>query len=369
MSVGMYILPQAEGAGSVRIRLYAVGEPVAVDHRAPFSGLVKFGPGDMLAIGDVTVTLAVDGKARPGQVERTEDIADVVSGALRDASSGWRGYRRALDKAASFISPEDAQKAERWHVNGLAALLRFMAVCLGLVVASDFLESREMFRFAHYTAFAADVLLLFSLFYTTVRYRIRFVGRILLLMTICQMSTPPYEAWPEYFGSFGTGAIGLVILPMAFLIGWLYDMGAGCVFEKVRLRFFLRYMLLVFVQSMLFALEFLARDESAISPYWYVFEMAMVLAYPLWAKLIPTDPDQDEPRVSFVEELASMRTWRTWEARGIAVFAVTAPIIHILANLGRSAVCSSILLNCAESPLCCTPAVFCLCVSATRCGQ
>ena len=292
--------------------------------------------GDTVEIGGVCARLRITGCNVTDLTTSPNGVAEVATSARKDIRSGWRGYRKALEEISPFISPEEAQKAAQWHKEGLGALVRCF-IALSMVTGLSWVfESNRLFLWAGVTGLVWDVLSSFLILYVTVRYRIRFAGRIIVLgqCIFAAYCNPPDASWLTYFDNQGPGGIFVILL--AYFLGWLYDIGAGCVFANSRKQFILRYMLLVVFTSALNVLTLIMEEASPISNYWNLLTIGVVLFFPLWAKIVPRSNLENHLDISFVAELASIRTWRTWKSYAIAILAVSAPLFYVLANLGAT---------------------------------
>ena len=298
-------------------------------------GRRKFDVGDVVGIGDVCARLRLVGDGTIDLTESPDGVSDVAVSARKDVRSGWRGYRKALEKISPFISPDEAQKAEHLHRDGLRALVRWLVAVVIMIGASWLLEKHGLFLHAKIVLRVVDILSLIAILIFTVRYRIRFAGRILLFggLLIGGVSEPPDAAWYAYFDALGF--VGITLIVLSFALGWLYDIGAGCAFYGNGKQFLLRYLLLIGVNGGLCWLQ-RELDDAPLSIYWDLLEIGVVMAFPLWAKIVPKRAIDKNLDINFVAELASIRTWRTWLARALAILAAAAPLFYILANLGAS---------------------------------
>ena len=299
-------------------------------------GRREFDIGDTVEIGEVCARLRITGCNGTDLTTSPDGVDEVATSARKDIRSGWRGYRKALEKISPFISPEEAQKAEQWHKKGLGALVRCL-IALGMLMGLSWVfESKGLFLWAEITSLVCDILSSFLILYLTVRYRIRFAGRILILgeCIFAAYCNPPDASWLTYFDNQGPAGIFLILT--AYFLGWLYDIGAGCVLANSRKQFVLRYILLIIFTCVLNGLILIMEEASPISNYWNLLNIGVVLFFPLWAKIVPRSNFENHIDISFVAELASIRTWRTWMSHVIAILAVSAPLFYILANLGAT---------------------------------
>ena len=306
---------------------------VALDGRS------KLNVGDVAEIGDVCARLRLVGDGTVDLTESSDGVSDVAISARKDVRSGWRGYRKALEKISPFISPTEAQEAEQLHREGLGALVRWLIAVIVMIGASWFLEKHGLFLHAKIVSRVSEFLSLIAILILTVRYRIRFAGRILLLgSVICSMSDPPNVAWQAYFDELGYG--GMFVMVIGFALGWIYDIGAGCIFYSRRKQFLLRYILLLVANSVfclgVFYLLQWAGEELPLSIYWYLLDIVAVVSFPLWARIVPQRTIDKNMDINFVAELASIRAWRTWLSRALAILAAAAPLFYILTNLGAT---------------------------------
>lgn len=306
---------------------------------SPLDGRRAFEIGDELEIGSVRVRIQPVAAAGENLADTPDGVAAVAASARRDAQSGWRGYRKILEKLAPFISPIEAETAERLHRSGHRALVGCLLGLIALMLAAWGLEARHWFLPAEICRCAISYLSLLFTLVLTVRYRIRCAGRVFALLNVLDLlQAPPSQSWVEYFGSGGIGTTILFLLPILYLFGWGFDAGAGCLFSERRSHFVCRFLLLLLCVGMECALSFLAKslsgEKTPLNPVFYLPLLAMAGLFPIWGRFAPRKWAENELDIAFVSEQAAWRMWRRWLAHALTILAVGTPLLYLLCALG-----------------------------------
>ena len=308
---------------------------------SPLDGRRRFELGDEVEVGSVRVRLQPAAKEGENLADSPDGVAEVAPSALRAGHAGWWGYRKMLEVVAPFVSPGEAETAEKVHRAGHRTLLECLLVVFALFVTAWILEMHSRFLPAEICRCAVDYFSLFSVLVLTLRYRVRCAGRLLVLFGILDYwQYPPEVTWVDYFGGWGTGTLTLLLCPFVYLYGWGIDVGAGCLFQKRRSRSAWCYLLLVASVGAGCWLEFLLENklgtQSPISPVWSLPLLAVAGTFPLWGRFVPRKWEDKHLDVAFVAEQAAWRMWRRWLARALAVLAIGTPLLYLLISLGMS---------------------------------
>ena len=292
--------------------------------------------GDTLKIGNIRVHLRLDAEAGEDLSATPAGVAEVIDSVRREVPFGWRGYRKMLEKTAPFISPDEAAAAERQHRAGQRAFRWSLAIVLSLAVLAWFFAGRQWFELKQ-ALYCIDLhAVLFIILALTARYRVRTAGRLLLALQALLFWSPPRTAWMEHihFMRYGT----LIFVICLFCLGWLIDIGAGCVFAGRRRGKAWRYLLLVLGTAVLGGLTvlpyYVRPTPPPGSPLWFFPLPLLALTYPLWWRKLGCAGGDERFDVAFVAEQASYRSERRLRARISTVLLVSTPLIIALASLG-----------------------------------
>ena len=302
----------------------------------PLDGRHLFEVGDELSVGTVSIRLRQAAKAGEDLSASAAGVAEVSKSALRDLRSGWRGYRKVLEKIAPFISPDEAETAEQLHSSGIRALLHWLLAVVALNAMAWMFQSRHWFVLEEVATCASSYVFLIAILTLSARHRIRFAGRVFFLFVLFELGGyPPSETWTSYFDTIGWGAV--FVSGLVYLWGWLYDIGADCVFAKRRWGFAWRYLLLLVSVGAFCYLNVLVYELDQSVPgaayrYWPLLGVAAT--YPIWARLIRCRLDESQLDILFVLRLASFRDARRWIARTLTILAVATPLLLVLGSLG-----------------------------------
>lgn len=331
---GRHVLFLSDPSGTFAVNLQEA-ESVRLNG-APLDGRRNFEIGDELAIGSVLVRLQPIAQEGENLADSPDGVASVAESVRRDAHSGWRGYRKVLEKIAPFISSSEAETAECLHRSGHRALLNCLLVVLAATLAAGLLETHRWFLAADICRCACAYFGLICVLVLTVRYRIRCAGRLFALLDIVAIwQVPPSETWVDYFEQW---SFLLFVLPVLYLAGWGRDVGADCLFHKRHSKFVWRYLVLLLSVGLdcagFFFLNKIPGAESPLPAQYYFPLMTIALLFPLWGRLVPRKWSENELDVSFIVEQASQRMWRRWIARALAVLAVGTPLLYLLSSLG-----------------------------------
>ena len=307
---------------------------------APLDGRRPFEIGDELTVGTVTVRLRHVSEEGEDLASSPDGIAEVAESIRRGNRFGWRGYKKILEKVAPFIAPEEAEAAEQQHEGGRRMMGRSVLAVISLCCLSWFFQSKHLYVAEEVAYWACDWVMLFSVLFLTARYRIRFAGRVFFpVFALTLGAVPPPETWTSFFDTLGWGNT-LFIAPISYLLGWLYDFGAGCIFATRRRAAVGRILLLILTAGGFWAFEYYVAESSPISDTLrLVFSLpclVMTVTYPLWAKVVRKRRIEEQVDVAFVAELASRRMGKRWVARTVAVLAVGMPLLLVLGSLGIS---------------------------------
>lgn len=303
----------------------------------PLDGRRLFEVGDELSVGTVSIRLRQASKEGEDLAASEAGVAEVSKSVRRDLRSGWRGYRKVLEKIAPFISPEEAETAEWLHSSGIRALLHWLLAFVGLAGMSWACQSRHWFVCEEHVSCASCYVFLIATMTLAARHRVSFAGRIFaLIVSLGIGGEPPTETWTSYFNvTIRFGAV--IIAAFCYLWGWLYDIGCSCIFVKQRWGFAWRYLLLlVSVGAFCWLRAFDSGVERSVpcAGYRYWPLLGVAATYPLWARLIRCRLDESKLDILFVLRLAAFRDARRWIARALTVLAVVTPLLLILGSLG-----------------------------------
>ena len=291
-----------------------------------------FEVGDQLNVGAVTIRLRRAAQEGEDLSVSAAGVAEVAKSARRDLRSGWRGYRKILEKIAPFISPAEAETAERLHFSAIRALARWLLAMVALAGMAWTFQIRHWFICGAVASYASSYVFLIATLILAARHRIRCVGRIFSLIAFLGLGGEPLnETWTNYFNTLSWGVVDIAVL--CYLWGWLYDIGLGCIFAKRRRGFAWRYLLLLVSVGMLCWL-FVQGQSYPGAAYCYWPLLGCAASYPIWARHICFRLDERQLDILFVLRLASFRDVRRWIARTWTVLATVTPLLLILGSLG-----------------------------------
>ncbi len=292
-----------------------------------------FEVGDQLNVGTVTIRLRRAAQDGEDLSASAAGVAEVAKSARRDLRSGWRGYQKILQKVASFISPAEAETAERLHSTGIRALLYGLFAMVALAGMAWTFQIRQWFICEAVASYASSYVFLIATLVLAARHRIRCAGRIFSLIAFLGLGGEPlHETWTSYFNTLSWGVVDMAAL--CYLWGWFYDIGCDCIFAKRRWGFAWRYLLLLASVGML--CWFLAQGAQAYpgAAYCYWPLLGIAATYPIWSRQIRFRLDERQLDILFVLRLASFRDVRRWIARTWTVLATLTPLLLILGSLG-----------------------------------
>ena len=331
---GRHIVFSHHGTG-LSVRNLQNGSTVRLNG-SPLVDRRTFEIGDDLQVGTVHILLRHAAQAGKDLARSADGTSGVAEGVRTDMRSGWRGYRRILDKISDLVSPEEAETAQRWHTAGLRSLKNSLLLLLIIFAMALTAQSRQWFVLEAVLTSAAIYTSIISILLLTIRYRIRFAGRVVFLVIFALLfCSAPEDTWITYYETAGYG--GLLLLAVSFCSGWLLDVGAGCIFYKKRSAFLWRYLLLIGSNTMLCGLGYIATvlEPSVPTSQYWEFPLLLVAAlYPWWSRRVQRKWSEDKVDVSLVAELASWRMSTTFLSRCVTVLAVGAPLFFLLSSLG-----------------------------------
>lgn len=335
---------QAKGVMPRHVVFTVIGESVSIANlgdkasvllnHLPVSERNAFGIGDELAIGSVTVRIRM---LSPGDnlASTPAGIVNVEESVRLDLRSGWQKYRNVLRKMAPFISPEEAAAAEARNKAGLRAFSRAFAMVVGLYLLGWAAQAWKCFLLGDALICLADYVALFSVLLLPIGHNVRFSGRFFALFWGTARYwgiRPPECCLRNFLLSHEGNIIGLAIL--FFLGGWLADIGARCLFQKKKWRFWTCYCLLIMCVGSICVLALSANWTLSGEPYWYLPQIIVVGTFPLWGKLFLGKLPEESLDVAFVAELASKRNIRTWIARALTILVLGMPLVFLLGAIG-----------------------------------
>ena len=299
-----------------------------VDGRAPFVS------GDVVRVGRVVIT--AQGVAR--DADNLTKSSDGIRGAIwksinRDVRVGWLGYRRVMEKLASFVSTNEAQQASECYEAGRRVFFRTLAILFAGGLLTILLERAQWFVSSAILALCLEFFANFSVLLLVARYRMSFAGRIIYpLILISQMPLFAEESCDIYWDN--AYLVSLFVILLFLLIGWMVDCGAAFIHEKNRSRRRMRYLLLLLTSCFIVGLAYVMEQGEPTPLRWYwtiLAESPCVIwgfAYRWFCK---TNISADS---QFVAEIASRRGWKRLLYQILAFVLLAFPILGVLALLG-----------------------------------
>ena len=329
-----HVLFSNEPAGTFVVNLQ---EPASVHlNGVPLNDRQRFKLGDELEVGAIRVRLQETATEEMDLEESPDGVAEVAESVALDIHAGWLGYRRIIEKISPFISPMEAETAEQTYLSGLHALTECLVCVIGLFVLAWSFDYGHHFLLAEICRCMAHHVALGALLILTLRYHIRFAGRLFaLLLILDSWQIPPATTWENYFSLvLGKGVLGFSDLLRNFFCGWILDIGAGCLFQKRRIHFLFRYLLL-FV-GLFWSWSFVLLDKSEIygEPFWYLPLLTLVGAFPFWGRYLRKKWTGEGADVSFVLNQAFVRKSHIAMSHILTVLAVAGPLFYALSTLG-----------------------------------
>ena len=334
------------GPGTVRIN----GKPLETNQKQ------AFGCNDDLAIGG---TVCVRVRLLPLTVEEEKDRASSPDGTATVANevrnlvhvSGWMGNRMVLEKIVKEIDPGEAEKAEGKYRKGQRALRWSMVVVIALAVLAWIFADHQWFELKQ-AVYCIDLYVaLFCVLALTARFHIRNAGRILFFAWALLFGAPPRAAWMDHFSFMQFWM--LFFAGCFFVVGWLIDIGAGCVFDKSgteadqkrdeadpgrkdsRPAFAWRYLLLMLACVLLCGIQvwpYFLEIPRPGSPWWYYPLPVFALACFRFFQTHSGESLKED--AGLVAELAACRAGRRLRARISTVLLLSTPLILLLGALG-----------------------------------